>query len=112
MKPIPIEIKPLSANEMWKGRRFKSDLYKSFDIAAAILLPRKLEIPEGKLEIHFDFYFNSSQCDWDNPIKSCQDVICKKYKINDNRIYYGTGRKHIVPKGKERIEFRIEALKC
>lgn len=82
-----IEIKPLSTNEAWKGRRFKSQLYKDYEKELYYLLPPHIDIPEGKLEIHYIFYFKNSHSDIDNPVKMFQDVLCKKYGFNDNRIF-------------------------
>ena len=102
-----IDIKPLSTNEAWKGKRFKSDKYKRHERALGYLLP-KLEVPkEGELRIDLVFGYGSAGSDWDNSIKQTQDIICKKYKFNDNRIYVGHVEKRVVGKGNEFIEFDI-----
>jgi len=46
---ITVKIKPLSANEAWKGRRFKTDEYKTYEHSLHYLLPRKIELPPGIL---------------------------------------------------------------
>lgn len=109
-----INIKPLSVNECWQGKRFKTPAYKQYEEMlvgspkynyANGLLPRSIFIPEGKLELHFIFGVSNSNSDYDNLMKPLQDCLCKKYNINDNRIYRGSQEKIIVPKGKEYISF-------
>ncbi|MGH1438233.1 MAG: hypothetical protein ACRBG0_27615 [Lewinella sp.] len=106
MNKIP--IKPLSINKCYKGRRFKTSDYLKYCGFVPIFLNKNSRIPKGKLEISFKFYLSTSLADWDNPIKPIQDIICKYYGINDNRIYRGTGEKIIVKKGQERTEYVIK----
>lgn len=103
-----LNIKPLSANEMWQGKRFRSPKYKSYSTAVLCSLP-KITIPEGKLEIHYKFGFSSHGSDLDNPTKGIQDLLSQKYGFNDNRIWRITIDKEIVPKGQEYIEFEIKS---
>ena len=107
---IKIDIKPLSVNEAWKGRRFKTDKYKSFERSLLLLLP-KIEIPEGKLKVNFEFGFSNRGSDWDNPVKPFQDVLQKKYGFNDSKIYEAIVKKEIVKKGHEYIKFSITEIK-
>lgn len=107
---IKIDIKPLSVNEAWKGRRFKSDKYKEYENALMYMLPRKYTIPEGDLQITFKFGFSSPLSDWDNGIKTTQDILQKKYGFDDRRIFEGRVKKEIVKKGKEYVEFEITSL--
>ena len=104
-----IDIKPLSVNQVWQGKRFKTPIYKSYEKQLLQMLP-KLHIPEGKLQINITFGFSSSASDWDNPIKPFQDILQKRYGFNDSRVYKATITKQIVKKGKEFIEFDIKAL--
>ena len=106
---VVIPIKPLSVNNAWRGRRFASDELKAYKRQVPLMLPSKITIPRGKLIICFDFYFSSKASDYDNPIKSLQDIICDAYGLNDNNIYAGIIRKHIVKRGQERSEFKIHA---
>lgn len=105
-----IPIKPLSVNEAWKGRRFKTDKYKNYINAVNLLLPRSFVLPEPPYKIYFEFGFSSKLSDWDNPIKQIQDIICKKYSFDDKLIREGNVKTFIVPKGKEYIKWRIEHL--
>lgn len=103
-----VNIKPLTVNQCWQGRRFKTNSYKGYEkILLWKLLPDNIEIPEGKLAIWLEFGISSANNDWDNPIKPFVDILQKKYSFNDNRIYYATVRKNKVKKGKEYVSFRI-----
>lgn len=79
-----IKIKPLSVNEAWKGQRFKTDKYKSFETELLWLLPKMGELkPPFKLEITFGI---SKLSDLDNCLKITLDIFQKKYGINDKDI--------------------------
>ena len=106
---MKINIKPLSVNECFQGRRFKNIKYKKYEKELIFMLP-KLQIPAGKLEITIIFGFSSSASDWDNPIKPFQDILQKRYGFNDSRVYKATVIKEIVKKGQEFIEFDIKPL--
>tara|TARA_R110002167_G_scaffold77312_1_gene214797 strand:- start:1283 stop:1609 length:327 start_codon:yes stop_codon:yes gene_type:complete len=102
-----INIKPLSVNQAWKGRRFKSDIYKKYEKELLFMLPN-IEIPAGKLELNVTFGLSSKLSDYDNPLKVFQDVLCKKCGFDDRRIYKGVIVKVDVKKGQEFIEFHIK----
>ena len=104
-----IDIKPLSVNDAWKGRRFKTDQYKRFERNVLMML-KPMDIPEGKLEVYLKWGFSSNGSDFDNPIKPFLDCLQKKYKFNDNRIKRAVVETEIVKKGREYIEFQIRSL--
>lgn len=101
-----IEIKPLSVNEAFRGKRFKTPAYSKFEKSCLWLLP-KMEIPKGKLEIILHYGFSSKGSDVSNPTKLVEDILSKKYRFNDNLVYKITLTKEIVPKGKEFFSFEI-----
>jgi Holliday junction resolvase RusA-like endonuclease len=101
-----LNIKPLSVNDAWKGRRFKTDKYKDYEKAILLLL-KPMEIPEGKLELYLKWGFSSAGSDWDNPIKPFQDCLQKKYNFNDNRVVRAVTEKVKVKKGAEFIEWEL-----
>ena len=101
-----LNIKPLSANDMWQGKRFKTPKYKKFERDVLLLLS-DIEVPGGGLDLYLKWGFSSAASDWDNPIKSFQDCLQKKYKFNDNKVFRGFVEKEKVNKGCEFIEFRI-----
>ena len=103
-----VEIKPLSVNEAWQGRRFKTKKYKAYENELLWILP-KMEIPEGNLALDLEIGFSNKLSDWDNPIKPFVDILQKKYGFNDSRVYKATVEKVVVPKGKEYIKFSLKA---
>ena len=104
-----VDIKPLSVNEAWQGRRFKSPKYKTYEKNLKMLLP-KIILPQPPYEIYFKFGFSNSASDWDNCIKPTQDCIANKYKFNDKLIRRAVIETEIVKKGKEYFEFEIKTL--
>jgi Holliday junction resolvase RusA-like endonuclease len=106
---IYTEIKPLSVNDAWKGRRFKTDSYKNYEKELLLILP-DIDIPDGDLAIFLQFGFSSSGSDWDNPIKPFVDVLQKKYGFNDSRIHMAVVNKVKVKKGKEYIRWVLSPV--
>jgi Holliday junction resolvase RusA-like endonuclease len=104
-----IDIKPLSVNEVWKGKRYKTDSYKTYERAMLYLLPQ-MNTPKDNLKVNICFGFSSSGSDIDNCLKPFLDCLQKKYAINDNRIYELNVKKEIVSKGNEFIKFSIESI--
>lgn len=105
---IEIHVKPLSVNRVWMGRRFKTKDYKDYEILVTSLLPADFIIPEGLLEVYYEFGMASVASDWDNPVKPFQDVLQKKYEFNDSRIVRATVHKVKVDKGDEYIRFSFQ----
>ena len=107
---IKVNIKPLSVNNAWRGRRFKTEDYKQYEKDLAILLP-KMKVPFGELEVWYEFGLSSKNADGDNCIKQFQDIISSCYGFNDRQIYKWNIEKVIVKKGEEYIKFKISKLK-
>lgn len=104
-----ILIKPLSVNEAWQGKKFKTPKYKEYEKALMALLPDVEPLIDAKpLEIFIEVGFSNKQSDIDNIVKPFVDILQKKYKFNDRFIYKMTVEKHIVEKGNEYIEFYIK----
>lgn len=106
--PIKINIKPLSVNDAYRGRRFITPQYLEYKTKVRAALPDDLKIPPSPYSIHFVFGFSSASSDWDNCIKTTQDCIAQKYNFNDKLIKRGVVETVMVPKGKEFFEFKIE----
>lgn len=102
-----INIKPLSVNEAFKGRRFHTKEHKLWSAKVLKVLPNII-IPKPPYEIYLKFGFSSKSSDWDNCIKQVQDSLSEKYKFNDKLIRRGIVDTEIVPKGKEYFEFEIK----
>ena len=101
-----IDIKPLSVNKAYKGRRFRTEEYNIYIIQVRNKL-QKILIPEGKLSIRYKVGYSSESSDTDNCIKPFQDIISKYYGFNDKLIYHFDVEKEIVKKGNEYISFEI-----
>jgi hypothetical protein len=104
---IKINIKPLSVNDVWQGKRFKTPAYKNYEKLLLLTLP-KIKIPEPPYVIYFEFGFSNSASDWDNPVKPFQDILSKKYRFNDKLIKRAIVDTVLVKKGHEYVKFKIE----
>lgn len=101
-----LNIKPLSVNEAWQGKRFKTPIYKKYEKDVLLMLPKqKLDNPPYKVELEFGF--SNPLSDIDNPIKLILDIIQKKYSINDKDIYQLNVLKSKAKKGEEFILLNI-----
>jgi Holliday junction resolvase RusA-like endonuclease len=104
---IKIELKPLSVNGAYKGRKFATAELKTYQKELFYLLPR-MDVPKGNLSVKYIFGVSSSASDGDNLIKAFQDCLADTYRFNDNQIYEWHVKKEITEKGKEFIKFDIE----
>lgn len=109
MEKVTIKTKPISVNDCWQGKRYKTPLYNSFQNAILLILP-KIQLPSPPYKINFEFGFSSTKSDWDNPVKPIQDILSKRYGFNDNQIYEATVRKKVVKRGEEYFSFLIESF--
>lgn len=107
---MKIEIKPLSVNQVWQGKRFKTSKYKAYESELLYRLPKLKVNPLNKLKITLVFGFSNKLSDIDNPVKPFLDCLQKKYNFDDRNIYNLIIKKEIVKKGKEFIEFKIEEI--
>jgi len=110
MPAVRLDIKALSVNQAWQGKRFKTKAYKQYEKDCLLILPKRILIPEGKLSVTLVFGFSSKLADADNPVKCFIDILQKKYGFNDNKIYQYSISKIDVDKGCEFIEFKIESI--
>ena len=102
-----INIKALSVNSCYQGKRFKNQLHKDYVKEVMSQLPIKfIGMPPYKLIIEFGL--SSKLQDLDNCIKVFQDCLTVKYNFNDREIYQIQATKFNVPKGEEYIKFDIQ----
>lgn len=104
-----IDLKPLSVNECWQGRRFKTAKYRQYERVLLFLLP-KITMPDPPFQVFYEFGFSNMMSDIDNPVKPLQDILQKKYKFNDHQIHEMTVKKKKVKKGGEYIRFEIKGI--
>ena len=105
-----INIKALSVNSCYQGKRFKNQVHKDYVKEVLSQLPIKfIGIPPYKLILEFGL--SSKLQDLDNCIKVFQDCLTVKYDFNDRDVYMIEARKFIVDKNKEYISFDLLELK-
>jgi len=103
-----LQIKPLSINDAFKGRRFRTDKYNSFIKNCLLILPKTILMPDKtNIKLAIQFGFSSKASDIDNCCKSFIDCLVKKYGVDDKHIYELHVFKSIVKKGEEFIKFKI-----
>ena len=105
-----LNIKPLSMNEAFLGRKRKTAKYRDYEIKLPVLLP-ELEIPDkGPLGLRLRVGLSNRAADVDNTIKPFVDVLQSHYCFNDNRVYIIEITKVKVQKGEEYISFDLFPL--
>lgn len=104
-----LDIKPMSVNTAYTGKRYKTDAYRAYFKLVSYSL-KKFILPKPPLSVYYEFGFSNEASDIDNPVKLFQDILQKKYNFNDKDVYKMVVEKHIVPKGKEYIKFEIKSL--
>ena len=85
IKKIRIPLAPISVNECWQGRRFKTSKYDDFIQDMLLVMPAR-KCVEGALSIHLTFGLPSLlRGDLDNLVKPVLDCMVKKGWIKDDR---------------------------
>lgn len=102
-----IPLKPLSVNEAFQGKRFKTKKCKDFESNFFLFAPKMKKI-SGAVSIEYRFHLkNHKMTDVDNLVKILQDAIVKCGYIDDDRmIYKSTSEK--IPSKDDMIFFRIQ----
>jgi hypothetical protein len=102
---IKLDIKPLSVNEAFQGKRYKTNKYNTYESKVLALLP-DIEIKRFE-RLKLVFGVSSRLADLDNPTKLIIDIIQKKYKVNDRELIYLELHKVITKKGFEFVEIEF-----
>ena len=105
---IILNLKPLSVNEAWKGRRFSTPAKKQFEAAVRYSLP-KVEVRRAPYyRVAYDFFLvNFALTDGANLEKVLTDCLVKRGVIQDDR-YIVDYRIRKFPSDKDRIEISVE----
>lgn len=109
MKSLNIQARPLSVNEAWQGRRFKTPKYEAYEKELFFLLSKEDRTTpiEGMVMIHYRFFFKNHKArDFDNPVKPLQDILVKIGVLKDDRYIYRALIDKI-PSETDRIEIDI-----
>lgn len=105
-----VNVKTLSVNDAWKGRRFKTKKYEDYEWELYSKLP-KIKVPKNKqLFLEIEVGYSSKASDLDNCLKPFIDILQKKYEFDDKWIYGFSVHKKDVKKGEEYIAFSLEEL--
>lgn len=105
-----IDIKPLSLNHAYRGRRFATSDLKQYKSELGWLLP-KMEVPRGPFAIKYVFGVSSGRSDLDNLVKAFQDAVAERYGFDDSAIYRIEMEKVVVQKGKEFVDFELSTYR-
>lgn len=105
-----INIKPLSVNDAYRGRKYKTKEHNNY-IYKVISQLKKIELSKPPYSLNYEFGFSSTGSDIDNAIKPITDILQKRYSFNDNQVYELHAIKKIVKKGNEYIKFTIKSIK-
>ena len=112
---MQINIKPLSVNEAWQGKRFKTKQHANYCTAVHAMLPpctpamHQLIDSKAPMTLAITFGLSSKNADIDNPVKPFIDCLQRKYGFNDKLIYQLAIEKVNVKNGKEYISFAIDS---
>jgi Holliday junction resolvase RusA-like endonuclease len=105
---IKLNIKPLSINAAFQGKRFKTPLYKAYETKMLLMLPKSIGKIPDQIEVNITFGFSNKASDIDNCVKLFLDLLQKKYRFNDSQIYRLNIHKVLTDKGLDFIEFEIK----
>ncbi len=106
---MKVKIKPLSVNQAWQGRRFKTKEYKAYRERLQWML-KPMQVPEGDLYLVLTFGVSNMASDTDNMIKPFQDALQDKYHFDDKRITALTAQKIKVAKGSEFVKYEFHDI--
>ena len=82
-----IPLKPLSVNQAWQGRRFKTPAYKKWAQDVSYFIP-KGKCVTGRVEVSIEvFITNDKMSDVDNVLKTLLDTL-KGGAFEDDRMIY------------------------
>lgn len=107
-----LELRPVSTNRLYVGRRFLSKAAKQFKEQChrqLLLLSEPVLVPRGPLELHFVFGLHRDM-DVSNCVKLVEDCIADFYGFNDKRVQGCSLRKVKVARGEEFISFSLRAF--
>ena len=106
---ILLDVKPLSTNCLFKGRKYRTDKYDKYEAELLSKLPKNIPVGNAPYRLNIEFGTGKLQ-DIDNNLKGFLDVICKHLKINDRDIYQLHVNKVLVKKTKEYVKFELVSI--
>jgi Holliday junction resolvase RusA-like endonuclease len=109
-KGVFVNVKPLSVNQAWQGRRFKTPKYKQYEALVLSMLPELTIKKDMKYQLDLTVGYSNKLSDIDNFLKPFLDILQKKYNFNDHQIYKMIITKSITTKNNEFIIFNFTPL--
>ncbi len=101
-----VNVKAISVNDAYTGRRFKTPYYEQYSEVMLSLLP-DIIIPAAPFKILIKVGFSNRLSDASNCIKQIEDICQERYKFNDRDVFDIRVIKEIVKKGQEYIDLSI-----
>lgn len=98
MRIVP--VKPTSINKAFKGRKFKTKDYLTFEKDSLYFI-KKHALPDKPIGLKLEYGFSNSAQDVDSCIKLSQDILQKKLNFDDKIIMQLIVDKKVVKKGQE-----------
>jgi Holliday junction resolvase RusA-like endonuclease len=106
---IKLDIKPLSVNVAWQGRRFSTPAKKQYEEQVLLMLPKQ-HIPGPYYRIDYKFFLvNFKMTDQQNLLKCLTDCLVKRGIITDDRFIIDE-RIRKYPSAHDGIELEIEGI--
>lgn len=110
---LRFDVKPLSVNAAYRGRRFATKELEAFHLFVAVRAKqeRRLAAPlEGPLRARVWFYFANNQPDLDNHFKPLFDAMQKARVFVNDRQIRRLEADYLVDAESPRIEVEIEEI--
>ncbi len=106
---FPIPVKPLSVNECWQGKRFKTQKYKRYERDVLSKLVAQ-DFPISPYSVRIVASMSNVNSDLDNIAKPLIDILQKKFGFNDRDIFKLLLEKKKVKKGEEGTYVHISTI--
>ena len=106
-----INLQPLSQNQAWAGKRYKTANYKEYE-KNLINHFRLLDLPRIEPGEKFCVYYEwsiTNRVDNSNCVKLFEDILCKYLQVNDRDVLAFYSRKNVVKKADSSIKFALFA---
>lgn len=107
---VQVNVKPLSVNQCWQGRRYKTSDYETYEWQVIRELP-PITLPDPPYELKIIFGLSNMAQDVDNGIKPFLDILQKKYRFDDKHVHRLIIDKVKTTKGGEFTKFQMISMK-
>ncbi len=101
-----VNVKAISVNDAYTGRRFKTDYYEQYTEVMLSLMP-DITVPPPPFKILIKIGFSNTLSDVSNTIKQIEDLCQARYQFNDRDVFDIRAVKEAVKKGQEYIDLSI-----